>query len=57
LLFKKLRFRAGEKARVSVDADIVIKEAMRRLESVVKGKKDLLGRMDALQSQIERFGV
>jgi hypothetical protein len=57
LLFKKLRFRAEEKARVSVDADIVIKEAMRRLESVVKGKKDLLGRMDALQSQIERFGV
>jgi hypothetical protein len=58
LLFKKLRFRAEEKARVSVaDADIGIKEAMRRLESAIKGKEDLLGLVDALQSQIERFEV
>ena len=58
LLFKKLRFRAEEKARVSVaDADIGIKEAMRRLESAINGKEDLLGLVDALQSQIERFEV
>jgi hypothetical protein len=58
LLFKKLRFRAEVKARVSVaDADIGIKEAMRWLESAIKGKEDLLGLVDALQSQIQRFGV
>jgi hypothetical protein len=58
LFFKKLRFRAEEKARVSTaDADIGIKEAMRRLESAIKEKEDLLALVDALQSQLERFGV
>lgn len=50
--------RAEEKARVSAaDADIRIKEAMSRLESAIKEKEDLLALVDALQSQIQRFGV
>ena len=49
--------RAEEKARVSAaDADVRIKEAMSRLESAIKEKEDLLA-LDALQSQIQRFGV
>ena len=50
--------RAEEKARVSAaDADVRIKEAMSRLESAIKEKEDLLALVDALQSQIQRFGV
>jgi hypothetical protein len=30
---------------------------MRRLESAIKEKEDLLALVDALQSQLERFGV
>jgi len=50
--------RAEEKARVSAaDADIRIKESMSRFESAIKEKEDLLALVDALQSQIQRFGV
>jgi len=50
--------RAEEKARVSAaDADIRIKESMSRFESAIKEKEDLLALVDALQSQIQRFGI
>lgn len=50
--------RAEEKARVSAaDADMRVKEAVSRLESAIKEKEDLLALVDALQSQIKRFGI